>query len=228
MNKISMFLLLGSLSTLSLANGNFDLRVGGDIHSKVNSLGVYSSGNTEDYGYEIGIEYTKPLTEKLELGLGVAYQNHAKISGEKSGFSKWNGVIESEYSKGYEDFKGYDSIPIYLIGEYTLTNKWIFRPYIKVNLGYTFNFGSEDIKYKDGVEYENESIDTDLGGQIFDSYNLSTDIKNGLYYAAGIGIEYKRLALEMLYQVNEAKLYINNKKYDSNYNRISLVLNYKF
>lgn len=53
MKKISIFLLLGSFSTLSLANGNFNLRIGGDIHSKMDSLGVYSNGETEDYGYEI-------------------------------------------------------------------------------------------------------------------------------------------------------------------------------
>lgn len=228
MKKISIFLLLGSFSTLSLANGNFNLKIGGDIHSKTDSLGVYSNGETEDYGYEVGIEYMKPITEKLELGLGVTYQKHAKISGKKSSFSEWNGTIESEYSKGYDDFQGYDSVPIYLTGKYVLTNEWAFKPYLKANLGYSFNFGNEDIKYSDGVEHENESTDTDLGGQTFDAYNISTDIKNGLYYAAGVGVEYKSLALEMLYQANEGKMSIGNKDYNSNYERISLILNYEF
>ncbi len=228
MNKISIFLLLGCLSTLSLANGNFNLRIGGDINSKIDSLGNYSNGETEDYGYEAGIEYIKPITEKLELGLGVSYQKHAKISGKKSGYSKLEGAIESEYSKGYDDFQGYDSIPVYLTGKYILTNEWVFKPYIKASLGYSFNFGNEDVKYSDGVEHENESTDTDLGGQTFDAYNISTDVKNGLYYAAGVGVEYKSLALEMLYQVNEGKLNIGNKEYNCNYERITLLLNYKF
>lgn len=228
MNKISIFLLLGSLSTLSLADGNFNLRVGGDVYSKVDSLGVYSGGDTEDFGYEVGLEYMRPVTEKLELGLGIAYQKNAKISGKKSKFSEWNGVIESEYSKGYDDFRGYDSIPVYFTGKYVLTDKWAVKPYIKASLGYSFNFGNEDVKYSDKVEYENEATDTDLGGQTFEAYNLSTDVKNGLYYAVGVGIEYKFLALETLYQVNEGDLSIGNKKYDTNHEKVSLILNIKF
>lgn len=228
MNKISIFLLLGSLSTLSLADGNFNLRVGGDVHSKVDSLGVYSGGDTEDFGYEVGLEYMRPVTEKLELGLGIAYQKNAKISGKKSKFSEWNGVIESEYSKGYDDFQGYDSVPVYFTGRYVLIDKWAVKPYIKASLGYSFNFGNEDIKYSDKVEYENEATDTDLGGQTFEAYNLSTDVKNGLYYAVGVGIEYKFLALETLYQVNEGDLSIGNKKYDTNHEKVSLMLNIKF
>lgn len=176
----------------------------------------------------MAMKYIKPITEKLELGLGVAYQKHAKISGKKSSFSEWNGAIESEYSKGYDDFQEYDSVPIYLTGKYVLTNEWAFKPYLKANLGYSLNFGNKDIKYSDAVEHENESTDIDLGGQTFDAYNISTDIKNGLYYAAGVGVEYKSLALEMIYQVNEGKMRIRNKEYNSNYERISLVLNYKF
>lgn len=228
MKKISIFMLLGSLSTLSLASGSFNLRVGGDVHSKVDSLGVYSNGDTEDYGYEVGLEYMRPITEKLELGFGVAYQKHAKISGKKTGFNELSNTIESEYSKGYDDFQGYDSVPLYLTGRYILTNKWAFKPYIKASLGYSFNFGNENIKYSDGVEYENESTDTDLGGQTFEAYNISTDIKNGLYYAAGLGVEYKFLSLEALYQVNEGELNIGNQKYDANSERISLILNYRF
>lgn len=232
MNKTLVFLLLGSLSTLSLANGNLNIRVGGDVHSKVDSLGIYSSGDTEDYGYEVGIEYLRPVTEKLELGLGVSYQKHAKISGKnqknESYSSSNTGIIEQETFKGFDDFQGYDSVPVYITGKYVLTNEWIVKPYIKASIGYSFNFGNEDLKYSDRVDNENESTDTDLGGQTFEAYNLSTSIKNGMYYAGGIGVEYKSLALEALYQVNEGKLSIANKKYDANYERVSLILNYKF
>lgn len=227
MNKISIFLLLSSLSTLSLSNGNFNFRVGGDLNSKVDSLGIYSDGSTENYGYEVGIEYTKLITENLNLGLGISYQKHAKISGKKFEFSEWEGTTESEYSKGYENFQGYDSIPIYLTGKYIITNEWIFKPYIKGSLGYSVNFGNEDIKYSDGVEYENDSTDTDLGGQTFEAYNLSTNIKNGLFYVVGIGLEYNSLSLEALYQINEGKLSIGNEIYSANYERFSLILNYK-
>lgn len=232
MSKLSLFLLLGSLSTLSLANGSFNFRAGGDIYSRTSSLGIYSNGDTEDYGYEIGLEYLKPITEKLELGVGISYQNHSKIAGTNQENEKYysfnSGIIEMETFKGFHDFQGYNSIPIYLTGKYYIANQWIIKPYIKANLGYSFNFGNEDIKYSDDVKNENESTDTDLGGQIFEAYSLSTDIKGGIYYAAGIGLEYKSLALESLYQVNEGKITINNNKYNSNYERISLILNYKF
>ncbi|MBC2856993.1 outer membrane beta-barrel protein [Cetobacterium sp. 2A] len=227
MKKISIFLLLGTLSTLSLAAGNLNVRVGGDVKSKIGSLGSYSDGDTEDYGYEIGLEYMKPITERLELGIGLAYQKHAKVSGNKIERSELNGLIESEFSKGYNDFQGYDSIPVYLTGKYTLNNNWLIKPYLKASLGYSFNFGNEDLEYSDDVQHENELTDTDLGGEVFESYKLSTKIKNGLYYSAGLGLEYRSLSLETLYQVNNGKLSVGNKDYDADYEKISLILNYK-
>lgn len=227
MKMIKILLLLGSLNTIALAN-NINIRVGGDLTTKTDSLGLYSNGNTEDYGYEIGVEYKKKVTQKLDLGLGIAYQKHSKISGNKSEFSSWNGSIQSEYSKGFDDFQGYDSFPIYLTGKYILTNSWVVKPYIKANLGYSFNFNNKSIKYSDGVTHENESTDTDLGGQVFNEYTLSTNIKNGLYYGTGIGLEYSSLSLEALYQVNEGELNIDNKDYTANYKKLSLILNYRF
>lgn len=233
MKRRSIVLLLSGLSTLALANGNFNLRVGADIHSKVDSLGKYSSGSTEDYGYEVGLEYLRPIGEKLELGIGVAYQKHAKISGknqENESYHSSNvGIIEKEHFKGYHDFQGYDSVPVYLTGKYTLNKDWKFKPYLKGSIGYSFNFGNDEITYSDNESYENESTGVDGPGKINETYNLSTNIKHGLYYAAGIGIEYKFLSLEALYQINTGKLSVgNNEKYDSNYERVSLVLNYKF
>nr|WP_307776324.1 hypothetical protein [uncultured Cetobacterium sp.] len=230
--KNKFVLLFMIVSGLSFADDGFSIRIGGDITSKTNSMDNYTDGNTEDFGYEIGVEYTKSITDKFSLGLGTAYQNHAKFSGEESGYSKFENdgsqIIENEYSKGFDDFTGYHSVPIYLTGKYILTNRWSVKPYIKGNIGYSFNFGNENLKYSDKVERENESTDTDLGGHVFESYTLSTSVKDGYYYGAGLGLSYYSLAVEALYQVNTSKMTVNNKEYKNNYERVSVILNYTF
>lgn len=228
-NKLILFFI--TLSTLSYSSDDgLSIRIGGDVTSKTDSMGKYTDGNTEDFGYEIGIEYSKFLTDKFSLGIGTAYQSHAKFSGEKfeSGHFDSGSQIETEYSKGFDDFNGYNSVPVYLTGKYILTNRWTIKPYIKGNIGYSFNFNNEDLKYSDKVEFENEGTDTDLGGKVFESYSLSTNVKDGYYYGAGIGLSYYSLSLEALYQVNTAKIEIKNKEYKNSYERVSIILSYTF
>lgn len=241
MKKVIGLLLLGALSSISFGENldgfdknSFNLRVGGDISTKVSSVGKYSESSTEDYGYEVGLEYMRNLTPKFSLGLGLAYQEHSKINGKKQEREYINGAIETDYSKGFEDFKGYNSVPVYLTGKYILTDKWSIKPYIKGNIGYSFNFGNEDIHYNDGYSSENENTDQVVGGETFEAYSLSTKVDNGLYYGAGIGFEYKSFSGEIMYQVNEGKLSVTdktssiNEKYDLNYKRVSAILTYKF
>ena len=241
MKKIIGLLLVGTLSSISLGenlNGidknSFNLRVGGDLNTKVSSIGKYSESSTEDYGYEIGFEYMRSLTPKFSLGLGLAYQEHSKINGKKYETEYVNGAIETEYSKGYEDFKGYNSIPVYLTGKYILTDRWAIKPYIKGNIGYSFNFGNKDIHYSNGYTSENENTDQVVGGEVFEAYTINTKVDNGLYYGAGFGFEYKSFSGEIMYQINEGKLSLSNEspsineKYNLNYKRISGILTYKF
>ncbi|STO31656.1 Uncharacterised protein [Fusobacterium necrogenes] len=228
MKKVTLFLLLGALSSGALANGYFNIRAGADLYTKVDSVGIYSSNSTEDFGYEFGVEYLRPITEKLDLGFGIAYQKHADISGKGTEYSQWNGVIKSEYFKGYEDFSGYDSVPLYITGRYILTKNYPFTPYIKASVGYSFNINGDNIRYIDKVENENEQTDVDLGGQVFQSYSLAKSVKDGLYYSVGLGVEYKSFTLETLYQVNTGKINVQNQEYNVSYDRVSLVLGYKF
>lgn len=226
-------LLTVSSVTFSLENGNINFRVGGDIHSKVSNIGNYSNGDTEDYGYEVGVEYTRTLKEKIDLGIGIAYQTPAKFSGNTSETSSMSGSIETETFKGYEDFKGYKSVPLYIVGKYSFNPIKEFTPYVRLGLGYSFNFGNEDIRYVDGEEREDESTDQDLGGSLNEAYSLSTKVTNGLYYSIGAGVAYHSWAIETIYQVTQADLEVqdragNTKKYDADYERITVVLSYKF
>jgi opacity protein-like surface antigen len=83
------------------------------------------------------------------------------------------------------------------------------KPYIKANIGYSIN------------------IQGDLGS-----------VDNGMYYAAGVGVDYKNFIVDLSYQYNEGSVTIpgytgNNVDYDetktdANVGRVTLGLGYRF
>ena len=62
---------------------------------------------TKDLGFEIALEATRNITNNFELGLGVAYQNHAKPKSKKFSDSgdNWSERYESEMPKYDSDRK---------------------------------------------------------------------------------------------------------------------------
>ena len=184
-------------------------RIGGDLGAKYDS--VKFEGNsmnkreTKTVGYEVGLETTVEVVENFEVGLGVLYQNHGKSK-------------KKTYQDGIDTFHiklaSYDSLPVYVGAKYSLpVLGGDLKPYLKANLGYSFNFINGDSKAEDGTK-------------------LDTKINNGLYYGVGLGVEYKNFFVDAMYQVNEAKIKVKDsaaelkKGYD--YSRVTLGFGYKF
>lgn len=192
----------------------------------------FNKKDTKNLGFEIALEGTRNITENFELGLGVAYQNHAKpksrttTEGAADSYGKWSFTSETEMPK-------FDSVPLYAIAKYNFETGTAWKPYLKATLGYSFNIKDKDAK--DSYLYTSsygQNIYEDFGTDKF-----KTDIENGLYYGIGAGVEYENFFVDLMYQVNEAKAKLKEEyegttydlgKKDFNYSRVTLGFGYKF
>jgi len=204
-------LILMILSTISFAKSNFYInpKVGIDLISKYEKTfdengKMILNDKTKKFGGEVAIEGYKILNEHIDLGLGVAYQDHA----DRKHFDYTSNV----------DISGvqYTSIPVYIASRYNFFLDSKTKPYLKANLGYSFNFDSSDLEEKNTVNDRIEKITTDING--------------GLYYGIGTGIEYKNYTIELMYAINRCKgsTKRSNSKYRADYDRISLLVGYRF
>ncbi|MGL5983466.1 MAG: hypothetical protein ACRCZR_09065 [Cetobacterium sp.] len=156
------------------------------------------SNKTKDFGGEVALEAYKKF-DKFDLGLGVAYQDHMGREATTD-----NDLITYE---GVE----YKSVPVYLTGRYNVNYwDWAVTPYVKANIGYSFNFDSKDYK--------------------IDNESFSTSVDDGLYWAAGLGMEYQSFNMDILYGSNQAKSKIGNfdEKFNNDYDRVTLSVGYSF
>lgn len=207
-------------SSITYAESNkIEVRAGGDLGKKYSHEYSNISENTK-FSYELAVEYRREFYENLEFGLGVAYQDHGKLKSTTTSY------YQSE--TGYTDFstKGdlYNSVPLYLTARYNFKNSTEFTPYVKANLGYSFNIddGSIDTKWKDS--YTGREVNG----------NFDVDAKNGLYYAIGTGVEYKSFVVDLSYQVNTSKVKLKDnyghdkEDSDSDFKRVTLGIGYNF
>ncbi len=210
MKKLFLLVLM-VLSTLSFAESDFyiNTKISGDIISGYEKIydeneKLLLNDKTKGFGKEIAIEGYKVLNEHIDLGLGVAYQVHA----ERKHF---------DYA-GDVDVSGvqYSSVPVYVTGRYNFLFHSEAAPYLKTNLGYSFNFDSSDLEAKNTTTGETEKNET--------------DVDSGLYWGIGAGIEYKNYTVELMYAINKCKA--STKESDSkkraDYDRISLSVGYRF
>lgn len=195
------------------------LRAGLDIMSGYSSFSPkiegekqkMTKGHPDGIGFNFAIENTQDINENLEVGLGIGYQSNSKIK-------KYNG-------DGYSSTMGkYDSVPVYITGKYNfLESSNGIKPYLKGNLGYSFNFNEKDGK----GSYAGENV------------KFKEKVENGLYLGAGAGIEYNDITLDLMYQVTSAKASITEKseftdiktkssKDNLNNGKITLSVGYKF
>lgn len=201
-----------------ILNNNVYLRAGVNVWSEYDSYSILGNnleskkitkGKKDNLGFEFALEGTRNITDNLELGLGIAYQQNAKLK------------THSNHLKEKYEMGNYNSVPLYVTGRYNITtfsNEII--PYVKANLGYSFNLNEKDVKFRD----------TD-GVGVTSTGNLKVD--NGLYYGAGVGMEYKDFLMDIMYQqtIADAKVSFqgektNKKSFD--YSRVTLSLGYKF
>ncbi|MBP9477073.1 MAG: porin family protein [Sebaldella sp.] len=191
MKKLALSLAV-ILGTISFAD-SFELRTGYDIG------GSYSNGPDADgLPFEIGVEYRKSLPYGFELGAGLAYQWHESTD---------NGDM-------------YNSVPIYATARYNFGTFNGFTPYLKGDVGYSFNMG--DYNYNSGSYYGRSSVDG--------------DIDNGFYYGVGGGVEYRGLTIDLMYKQNFADYtvkysgpgYYVEDSGNADYSRVTLNIGYNF
>ena len=198
-----------SVNNLYFRAGISPLAVYKDYSAKIEKENKkITDGKPDSLGYELGVEYTRNLNENLELGLGAMYQSNSKLKS----YTVENGV-KNQMGK-------YDSIPVYLVTKYSFEEfENGVKPYLKGNLGYSFNLNE-----KNGYFSDKEG-----------KYSYSSNVTDGIYVALGGGIEYNNIGIDLMYQVTGADLSIKDKedgiktKKDSFANaKVTLGVSYKF
>jgi outer membrane protein W len=210
---------LVALSSLAFAQTNFYLKAGIDAFQKYDTLSYEGINNglievTSDegdtLGYEIGFEITQNLKSipNLELGVGIAYQDHGDV--------KTKNFMDGT-DPGRATMGSYDSLPFYLTGKYFFSLDSDIKPYVKADLGYSFNFNNDD--YEEDYNYDGKT----------EHMSISYNIENGMYYGVGIGAEYNNITTELMYKRNEAEVkWGGNEVCDLDYSRVTLSFGYKF
>lgn len=191
-------------SMASFAEGNIvEVRGGIDFAQEFNH-NYNDLKKDAKFSYELAIEYRRELLENFELGVGLAYQDHGKVK-------------KGNYLNYSTEGNLYDSVPIYLTGRYKFKNPTEFIPYVKTNIGYSFNVNDDTIKRKH---------------DFFGEEDFDVKAKNGFYYGLGFGVEYKSFIADLSYQVNYSDLEakgdttLNSSK--ANFQRFTLGLGYNF
>ena len=173
-------------------------------------LGVYDEISIEGFNLndtesdtpptEISLEVTRDITENLELGLGVAYQNHGNV-GRKTYYIENKPLISAK-------MPSYNSMPVYVVGKYNFgTTTKGYKPYVKADLGISFN-------NTDDAEFDGEKI--------------HVSISNGVYAGLGVGIEKDNFVFDLSYKFNQAKLKEDGESYKYNSNRVMMSVGYRF
>ena len=104
-----------------------------------------------------------------------------------------------------QNLKNYNSFPLYGTAKYTFDTQTAVKPYVKGDLGYSFNNGDHDYgrlgKYK---------------------------AEGGLYYGVGGGINVNNVNVELMYKENKGKYTVGSKDYKADYRRVALGVGYDF
>lgn len=199
---------LVALSAVSFAQGDMYLnaRVGGDFVPKYDKFSdegtTILTDKTDGFGGEIALEGYKSFNDNFDLGVGLAYQMHADRKTQHVGDVKISGVE-------------YDSVPVYLTAKYNFGLDSEIKPYLKANLGYSFNLNPSKIKAKESG--------------VSESYKMKVD--NGMYWGAGVGLEYNNFTVDVMYAVTGAKTKPKDddgSKKNNYYERIVLSAGYRF
>lgn len=213
MKKILLALfVVGSVSSLAMGDFNIYGKFGVDLTSKFSKIkdsdGVALPLPTKaKSGYSFFLEGTTNVTPNTELGLGIGYtaRKGRNVSYIDNTFSAQPELITGR-------MVSYNSIPLYLIAKYNFETGTGFKPYIKLDLGYSFNKINKIDVYSNGTKVEGSD----------------GKMKNGLYTGIAIGVEYNNFLTELSYHLTKSKWVdeYDKDKYDNKAVRLSV--GYKF
>jgi len=187
---ISLLVALSTTSAYGKGRNIIEGRIGGSFNGKFKTLeknGVEILGEESKGGGEIILEGLKEVYPGVYLGLGIGYQTH----GEAKDISGESGDL-------------YGSVPTYGTMKYQFNRDNLIQPYLKANLGLSFN------RTESGLRIIDESVN------VF-----------GFYGAIGGGVEVENFILDLSYQINTAK---TEKELEESIDisRITLGLGYRF
>ena len=167
---IGLFLILG-LSVFA-EGSKIEVRGGYDFGAKYDVDDIWDGGDAKAGTFEIGTEYRYEVYPGVEVGGGIAYQSHKKIK------------------NGYE---AYNSVPVYLTTKYTFNTGMETKPYLKADLGYSFNTNKANngMYYGAGVGVSYNNFNVDLMYK-----ENKSKINGGLWDSS---LNYKRITLGVGY-----------------------------
>ena len=161
-------------------------KIGGDLYTRFSRIDRGSGSLFQsNHGRGLGIfwEATTDATPNVELGAGIGYIRRA------SGKNMERTVNMDNSTDNWKTAR-YDSIPLYATAKYNFITEGEIKPYVKADLGYSFNHARNKV-YPDA----------------------KTKVKNGLYAGVGIGVEYGNLVTELSYNVTGAKVSVKGTDY---------------
>lgn len=226
MKKILLFLTaILSINAIAADKGdyNFYTKFGLDVHSRFTAIKdedgeIY--GKKGKLGVNFALEATKNITPDFELGLGLAYTKR------KSTNESFRDEDSDSTYKLSAKFPRYSSIPLYLVTKYNFNIDSDIKPYIKANLGYSFN------KSKN-LTLHVEETNKVTGAVTHVDEKTKLKAKNGLYAEFGVGAEYNNLLVELSYVHTSSKLDYTDEDGDKwkdkiNNKSVRLSVGYKF
>jgi hypothetical protein len=193
MKKIKLLVLLVVLTTTTVYGAGRNIiegRIGGSFNGKYKAVeenGIEILGEDSETGYEIILEGLKEVYPDTYMGLGIGYQKHGK-------------------AKDLDGKSGelYTSVPIYGVVKYQFNTRGTIQPFLKTNLGLSFN------QTESGLRDLDEKVNP-----------------IGFYGAIGGGFEVDQFIVELAYQINTAKT-DNHAEKNIDHSRITLGLGYRF
>ena len=207
---------LASVSAVAAEGVNVYGRLGLDVYSHYNKLVDREDGQTllkakGKVAPSIALEVTKDLGSNFEAGLGLGYVWHGKRDYKETD-------DKDEYTA---KFPAINSIPLYVTGKYKFDTGSDIKPYVKVDLGYSFN------KMKKSMIGTGKNLTTgDTGTVTVEGLKA----KNGLYAGIGVGLEYNNVTADLSYVFTGAKYkYKDESDADkANNSAVRLTVGYKF
>ena len=209
MKKVLLGLFALSAAAFAYEGTNVYLKAGIDPYGRFKEVkaGDYklNKKDRKDVGYEFAIEATETVLPEFEVGLGLAYQDHGRPKAPE---------FAGEEGERLPRFK---SVPLYAVAKYNIPLESEFKPYLKADLGYSFNL-------KNSKTYRDED------GELKLSY------KDGMYWGLGAGVEYENFVADLMYKMNYGKVKCEVRDDEGsgsispkiNYGRITLSVGYKF
>lgn len=192
-------ILLATMAVMSisaLASNNVYIKLGGDAYTHYDKVSLTTQPDNKtidiispEKGRGVGgfVEATTDLTPEFEVGLGAGF------------IGRYNGANEIIDSERYEVNKPrYSSIPVYATAKFNIANDSEITPYVKADIGYSFNKVNGDFKQ------------TEVGKNTTATYN--TKVANGLYGGLGIGAEYKNFLAEVSYNYINSTITLTPEK----------------